>query len=152
MIREIKGHHVLIGLLVFFAVIIAVNAVFLTQAIRTFRGEDEPRSYIQGINYNDTLERRDAQAALGWTAVSTVDAEGVRLEITDADGQGVTGLMMDARLRHPADSSLDIPLTLRGDGPGVYRAPAEIPPGRWTLVVSTPEGPPFEMEQEIWLQ
>lgn len=152
MIKEIKGYHVLIGLLVFFAIIIAVNAVFLTQALRTFSGEDEPRSYIQGINYNDTLERREAQAALGWRAVSTVDEAGVRLEITDADGQGVTGLIMDARLRHPADSALDIPLTLRGDGPGVYRAAAEIPAGRWTLVVSTSEGPPFEMEQEIWLQ
>lgn len=152
MIKEIKGYHVLIGLLVFFGVIFTVNAVFLTQALRTFSGEDEPRSYIQGINYNDTLERREAQAALGWTAVSTVNETGVHLEITDADGQGVTGLMMDARLRHPADSSLDIPLTLRGDGPGVYTASASIPAGRWTLVVSTPDGPPFEMEQEVWLQ
>ncbi|PIW27288.1 MAG: hypothetical protein COW29_11610 [Rhodobacterales bacterium CG15_BIG_FIL_POST_REV_8_21_14_020_59_13] len=152
MIKEIKGYHVLIGLLVFFAIIIAVNAIFLTQAVRTFRGEDEPRSYIQGINYNDTLERREAQAELGWTAVSRVGAAGVRLEITDADGQGVTGLMMEARLRHPADSGLDIPLSLLGDGPGVYTAGVSIPAGRWTLVVSTPAGPPFEMEQEIWLQ
>ena len=107
MIKEIKGYHVLIGLLVFFTIIIAVNAIFLTQAVRTFRGEDEPRSYIQGINYNDTLERREAQAELGWTAVSRVGAAGVRLEITDADGQGVTGLMMEARLRQQfGDSAL----------------------------------------------
>lgn len=152
MIREIKGYHVLIGLLIFFGVIFTVNAVFLTQAFRTFRGEDEPRSYIQGINYNDTLARREAQAELGWTAISTVSATGVRIEISDADGQGVTGLMLDARLRHPADSNLDIVLALRGDGPGVYATQADIPDGRWTLVVSTPEGPPFEMEQEIWLQ
>lgn len=152
MIREIKGYHVLIGLLIFFGVIFTVNAVFLTQAFRTFRGEDEPRSYIQGINYNDTLARREAQAELGWTAISTVSETGVRIEISDADGQGVTGLMLDARLRHPADSNLDIVLDLRGDGPGVYATQADIPDGRWTLVVSTPEGPPFEMEQEIWLQ
>ena len=152
MIKKIKGHHVLIGFVAFFGIVFAVNAVFVTQAIRTFRGEDEPRSYIQGINYNDVLARRDAQAELGWTAISSVSADDIRLEISDADGNGVTELDLDARLRHPTDSSLDIVLTLRGDGPGVYTTQADIPAGLWTLVVSTSDGPPFEMEQEIWLR
>jgi len=152
MIREIKGHHVLIGMVVFFGIVFTVDAIFVTQAIRTFRGEDEPRSYVQGINYNDVLERREAQAELGWTAISSVTSQEIRLQISDADGNGVTELMLDARLRHPADSNLDIVLNLIGDGPGVYTTQTDIPLGLWTLVVSTPDGPPFEMEQEIWLQ
>jgi nitrogen fixation protein FixH len=152
MIREIKGHHVLFALIAFFGVIIAVNIIFVTQAFRTFSGEDEPRSYIQGINYNDVLERRAEQAELGWTATSVVTRSGVRLEIADAADQPVTGLMMDAYLRHPTDSNLDIALTLNGDGPGVYAMQIGIPAGWWMLVVSTRDGPPFEMEQEIWLQ
>jgi len=152
MIREIKGHHVLFALIAFFGVIIVVNIIFVTQAFRTFSGEDEPRSYIQGINYNDVLERREAQAELGWTATSEVTRSGIRLEITDSADLPVTGLMMDSYLRHPTDSNLDIALTLNGDGPGVYAMQIDIPAGRWMLVVSTPDGPPFEMEQEIWLQ
>ncbi|GJL96197.1 MAG: ferredoxin [Hyphobacterium sp.] len=152
MIREIKGHHVLFALIAFFGVVILVNIIFVAQAFRTFSGEDEPRSYIQGIHYNDVLERREAQAALGWSADSTVTRSGVRLAIADADGLPVTGLIMDAYLRHPTDSGLDIMLDLQTSGAGLYLAEADIPAGRWTLLVSTPEGPPFEMEQEIWLQ
>jgi len=152
MIREIKGRHVLIALLVFFGVIIAVDTIFVTTALNTFRGEDEPRSYVQGIHYNDVLERRAAQAELGWQAVSAVSAAGVEVEISDPDGEPVEGLVMDARLRHPADSTLDIPLTLSEVSPGLYTAQTPVPEGRWTLVVSTPDGPPFEMEQDLWLR
>jgi nitrogen fixation protein FixH len=152
MIKEIKGRHVLIALIVFFGVIIAVDAFFVTTALRTFRGEDEPRSYVQGINYNDVLERRAAQAELGWTATSAVTAEGVELRIRNAEGAPVSGLVLDARLRHPADSSLDLPLSLAETGRGLYTQAFDVPAGRWTLVVSTPEGPPFELEQDVWLR
>jgi nitrogen fixation protein FixH len=152
MIREIKSHHVLFALIAFFAVVILVNIIFVTQAFRTFRGEDEPRSYIQGIHYNDVLERREAQAELGWSANSTVTRSGVRLEIVDAEGQPVTGLILDASLRHPTDSGRDMMLDLQTAGSGLYLVDADIPAGRWTLLVSTPEGPPFEMEQALWLQ
>lgn len=152
MIKEIKGWHVLTMLICFFGVIFTVNAVFLTSALRTHRGEDEPRSYIQGINYNDVLDRRAEQAELGWQAVSDVTSSGVRLTIQDANGTAISGLVMDARLRHPADSNRDIELDLQEAGAGVYLASADIPDGRWQLIISTPEGPPFELEQDIWLQ
>ncbi|WP_421789724.1 FixH family protein [Hyphobacterium sp.] len=152
MIKEIKGYHVLIGLLIFFGVIIAVNAVFLTQALTTFRGEDERRSYMQGNNYNAVLDRRAAQAELGWTATSEVRSDGVTLDIDQAGGQPVSGLVMEARLRHPADSNLDIELSLTETDAGIYRAVTAIPQGRWTLAVGTAEGPPFELEQDVWLQ
>ncbi|MEE2526525.1 FixH family protein [Hyphobacterium sp. HN65] len=152
MIREIKGRHVLIALLVFFGVIIAVDAFFVTTALRTFRGEDEPRSYVQGIRYNDVLERREEQAGLGWSATSVVTSTRVEIGVVDAQDAPVTGLVLDARLRHPADSGRDIELALTEISAGVYEADTEVPDGRWTLVVSTPEGPPFELEQDIWLQ
>lgn len=152
MIKEIKGRHVLIALIVFFGVIIAVDTVFVTTALRTFRGEDEPRSYVQGLNYNDVLERRAAQAELGWTATSAVTVQGVEVRVRDDAGNPVSGLVMDARLRHPADSTLDLPLTLAETGSGLYAQAFDVPRGRWTLVVSTPEGPPFELEQDIWLR
>lgn len=152
MIKEIKGRHVLIALIVFFGVIIAVDTVFVTTALRTFRGEDEPRSYVQGLNYNDVLERRAAQAELGWTATSAVTVQGVEVRVRDDAGNPVSGLVMDARLRHPADSTLDLPLTLTETEAGRYAQDFNVPAGRWTLVVSTPEGPPFELEQDIWLR
>ena len=41
-----------------FGVTIGVNATFITLAMRTHPGEDVPRSYYQGLNFNDTLAQR----------------------------------------------------------------------------------------------
>lgn len=150
---QITGRHVLIMVLGFFAVTIAVNAVFITQAFRTFRGEDVPRSYMQGVAYNETLAAREAQAALGWTAMADARLDGVSLDVADAEGDPVTGLALTGRLRHPADANRDIVLTLTETAPGRYTAAYEAPPGSWRLVVETEgEGPPFTINRPLWLR
>tara|TARA_R110002072_G_scaffold44289_11_gene124026 strand:- start:479 stop:943 length:465 start_codon:yes stop_codon:yes gene_type:complete len=151
--RPITGRHVLIMILGFFAVTITVNAIFVTQAIRHFPGEDIPRSYMQGIAYNDTLAARQAQGALGWTAVADVTLEHVRIEIADAQGAPVSGLAISGRLRHPANASRDIPLALNESEPGRYEASLQAVPGSWRLVAQADgDGPPFEIEQALWLR
>ncbi len=65
---RITGWHVLAGMILFFSTIIAVNAVFISLAVQSFPGEDQRRSYVQGLEYNDVIAQRRAQAALGWTA------------------------------------------------------------------------------------
>ena len=64
---RLTGVHVLTAILAFFAVIIFVNAIFLTLALRSYPGEHEAKSYMQGLNYNERLAARERQAALGWT-------------------------------------------------------------------------------------
>lgn len=148
----LKGWHVLAALIGFFCVIAAVNAVFITLAVTTFRGEDERRSYVQGLAYNDVLEARRLQAELGWDAAVNIAAGQVLLAVTDASGEPVRGLDFDARLRHPADTSLDRELAFAEVRPGVYAADAAIPNGRWILSASHDGAPPFSLEHEIWLQ
>ncbi|MEE2565073.1 FixH family protein [Hyphobacterium marinum] len=150
---QITGRHVLIMVLGFFAVTITVNAVFITQAFRTFRGEDVPRSYMQGVAYNETLAAREAQAVLGWTAAADARLDGVDLVITDRAGEPVTGLMLAGRLRHPADANRDIVLSLVETEAGRYAAAYVAPPGSWRLVVETDgEGPPFTINRPLWLR
>ena len=55
---ELKGWHVLLILMAFFGVMFSVNGVFLYHAITSFPGEDVKKSYVQGLNYNDTLAVR----------------------------------------------------------------------------------------------
>lgn len=150
--KPITGRHVLIMMVGFFAVTIGVNAVFITQAFRTFRGEDVPRSYVQGIAYNETLAAREAQAALGWTALADIDATSVRLMISDMSDTPVTGLALEGRMRHPADANRDLVLVFTETAPGEYLAVHNAPPGAWRLVAaSAGEGPPFEIERAVWL-
>ncbi|MAC89398.1 FixH family protein [Maricaulis sp.] len=150
--NPLRGWHVLILILMFFGVTIGVNATFVTLALSSHPGEDVPRSYVQGLNYNDTLDRRNAQAALGWSArVNQVDGDLV-LAIDDADGAAVAGLELAGQLIHPADTGADCDLAFTEARPGVYRSTLPCgEAGDWRLRVHTVDGPPFEMMHALRL-
>ena len=153
MIKRVTGWHVLAVILVFFGVIITVNVIFIIQATRTFRGEDEPRSYVQGLDYNSTLAARAEQAALGWTATTEVEDGRVVIRVLDAEGHPIDGLDMNGALRHPADTSLDRDLVFEARAEGRYVAalPEGIR-GRWHLRAWREGEPPFTLQSELWLQ
>ena len=73
---QVRGWHVLTALLAFFGAIIAVNIAFAVIAVRSFPGEDVRRSYVQGLQYNDTLAERRVQQALGWQASADLRHDG----------------------------------------------------------------------------
>lgn len=152
--KPLTGRHVLLMIVGFFAVTITVNTIFITQAFRTFRGEDVPRSYMQGLSYNETLAARAAQADAGWAATTDVGREHAQIDIADANGLPVTGLDLSGRLRHPADANRDVVLDFSEDAPGHYRADFVAAPGSWHLVVMSDDGssPPFEIDRPLWLR
>ncbi|MDF1767488.1 FixH family protein [Maricaulis sp.] len=150
--NPLRGWHVLILILAFFGVTIGVNATFITLALRTHPGEDVPRSYVQGLNYNDTLDRRRAQEALGWTARVNLVERDVVLAISAADGSPVAGLDLVGTLIHPADTSRDCPLAFAESRPGVYRVTLPCDgQGDWRLEAHSRDDAPFEMVSELWL-
>ncbi|WP_158025578.1 FixH family protein [Maricaulis sp. W15] len=151
-LNPLRGWHVLIMIIAFFGVTIGVNAAFITLAVQTHPGEDVPRSYVQGLNYNDTLDRRDAQAALGWQARINLVERDLLVAISDAQGAPVGNLALAGTLIHRADTDRDCPLDFTETRPGVYRGslPCE-GSGDWRVEVHTVEGAPFEMVSELWL-
>lgn len=135
---ELTGRHVLMMVIAFFGVIIAANVFFITQAVRTFPGEDVRRSYVQGLNYNETLADREAQAALGWRAAASLsrDAAGAAVEIIliDRDGLPVDGATLEGSLRRPLEARDDQTLAFVGLGEGRYRAAVgSLAEGQWAL-------------------
>ena len=52
----ITGRHVLIGMLVFFGVILGVNGMFLYSALSTYTGVVSDEPYRKGLNYNERIE------------------------------------------------------------------------------------------------
>lgn len=130
----LRGWHVLAGLLGFFGVIIAVNAAFITLAVRTFPGEDVRRSYTQGLNYNETLAARRAQAALAWNISAAFEAGNVVITITDRDAAPVDGAKIEASLLWPTNARFDHDLAFTQTGPGRYAAAvSDMQDGRWRL-------------------
>jgi nitrogen fixation protein FixH len=155
--KKLTGRGVLLILAGFFGVIILTNAIFITAAVRTFRGEDEARPYLQGVEYNQTLARRAEQVKLGWHArigdqrlpsgqvLLTVD-------VAQPDGKAPKGLVLDGELRHPADEHRDRALRFAETSPGHFQAYLrDLAPGQWRMVVSNSQAQPFRAERRLWV-
>ncbi len=159
MAKELTGRGTLMILLASFGIVFAVNGYMAAEAIQTFRGDDEDHAYLQGIDYNLTLDRRAAQRALGWQAAigAKRDSSGVlhiALSMTGRNGQPLKHLSLDGLLRHPTDANRDRRLHLTETRDGFYSgALAQVTPGAWNLVVEDPSSKtPFEAERSLWLR
>ena len=148
---RVKGWHVLAIIVSFFGVVFTVNAIFITTALNTFPGEETRRSYVQGRDYNQVVDARRAQEALGWSATANLTEERVLIDVRDADGQPVTGLRLEGVLQHPASMSYDRDLVFTEVRDGVYAAGVgDLPEGRWTLNAEAAGEQPFALETRLW--
>lgn len=139
---KLKGWHVLLMMLAFFGVMFAVNGVFLYSAITSFPGEDVEKSYLQGLDYNSTLEARRKQAELGWTiraGIPETDASMLIVEIETAEGAPLSLLDVEATLRRSATADEDLLLSLEPSSTdrGRYEAslPGKLAPGLWDILI-----------------
>ena len=156
---ELNGRHVLLVTLSFFAMVIAVNAAFIVFALNSYPGEQERKSYRQGLNYNAVLEAREAQAALGWRAViKRADREGgsVRIVVAYArsNGRPIDGLSLSGALRRPASSEGERTVGFTPLGGGRYEARTVAAAGAWDLTVAatSDEGDRFEFSNRMILE
>jgi len=134
-----RGIHVFWWVAAFFGLMIAVQAIFVFQAVRTFPGEEAQNSYIQGLDYNRTLERRDLQRRLGWTAQAGLEADSMLVvRLSDASARAIEDLKVVAHARHPGGAENAIILTERRAGE--YAASITAPPGRLKVVIEASRG------------
>jgi len=148
--NPLRGWHVLMMILLFFGVMISVNATMVTLALRSHPGEDVERSYTQGLNYNETLERRRVQENLGWQARFNLVGNQLLLQVLDREGNPLSGLSLSGQMRHPTRTALDCPISMQSLGEGRYQT--ELPcalDGRWLVRLSHQSLPPFEVEYEL---
>jgi len=154
---RLTGHGVLLVLLGFFGVVMTTNVIFVTAAVRTFRGEDEAKPYLQGVQYNHTLARRAEQAQLGWRARIgdqrlPSGAVLLTIDVSQPDGKAPKGLSLTGQLRHPADEHRDRALHFSETAPGHFETQLrDLTPGRWEMVVSNSRDKPFQAERRLWV-
>ncbi len=153
---KLTGRHVLIMVVAFFGVMIAANVIFIRAAVTTFPGVTEDKSYIQGLNYNDTLAERAAQAELGWAAeVAEVARDGGegRIVMRMAKGDAaLSNLALTGVLKRPASDADDQSLAFIALGGGLYEA--KVPafaPGAWDMALRAESnlGETFDVEARI---
>lgn len=158
--KGLTGWHVLIITAIAFGIVFAVNITFIVLSLDTFTGEDVPDAYDQGLAYNEVLEERAAQAALGWTAalaaeLTTGTTAAVTVELADAGGAPVTGAEVSILFRRATHDGEDTRLTLSEAGDGTYTAAIELPGvGLWELrgQATRDAGERLDFEDRLWLE
>ncbi len=124
--QQFTGKHVIFSLIAFFGVIVIANAIFLTLAIRSFPGDSDDDAYLRGLDYNEVIAERSAQAALGWQAevIGISDDGAIEVIVVDRDERPIDALRIVGKLQRPANDGSDIDLTFMYDGAGAYRSTA----------------------------
>lgn len=135
--KTLKGWHVLLIMLGFFGVMFSVNGVFLYHAITSFPGEDIKKSYVQGLNYNETLATRAAHAALGWQAEAGIQDGDLIFRLHDADNRALSHYIVIGEMRRRATREEDQAIVFVAGANGEYLADASaFGAGQWQLRVS----------------
>ena len=152
----LKGWHVLLMMLAFFGVMFSVNGVFLYHAITSFPGEDVKKSYVQGLNYNQTLTARASQADLGWRAEAGLQDGKIAFRLFDADGLPLSHYAVIGELRRRATQDDDTVVAFKAGLGGEYSAPMEtLGSGQWLLRVRvldpSAETLLFEVEKTLFV-
>lgn len=149
MTREINGYHVAGIFGGAFAVIIAVNAVLATQAVRTFPGLEVKNSYVASQSFDAD---RAAQEALGWTARLALDGSALRLDIADGVGP-VEARIFGAKLGRKTFAADDRVLEFRRAPEAFVAEVPELEPGAWHLWLEAEaaDGTVFRQRLDLWV-
>lgn len=126
---------------------VGVNVVMLVAATADPNGTVvEPDYYRKAVDWDRTMARRAASAALGWRATATLGAldgatRPLSVTLVDAAGTPVLADEVHATLIHNRKASTPRELTLRRDDAGTYRVDApERLAGLWELRISARRG------------
>lgn len=128
------------------AVVVIVNVVMMTLAIKTFPGLETSDAYQKGLAYNQTLAEAREQEARGWTAevAFAPDAQrkgDLRIVLRDRQGRPLDGFAVAVALARPTVGGHDVAAALAPLGGGAYGAPVTVPlAGQWSLSILAKRG------------
>ncbi len=139
--KPLTGRMVLFMLVVFFGIVIGVNGLLTSLAIRTLPGTEVDSAYSASLAYEKEIAAARDQDARAWKVDAHVQraADGgatVQVEARDNKGVPMAGLNFQGRFERPTDRRADQPIGLTEIGGGIYRGSAAlIAPGQWDLVL-----------------
>lgn len=137
--RQITGRMVLFGLIGFFGVVFAANAVMITFALTTFGGLETRNAYQAGLSFKNEIAAARTQETRHWEVPAKLSAtgEGTRIDVApkDASGAPLVGYEVSVAFEHPADRRRDREAVLPEFSPGEYRGVLDVPNGQWELVI-----------------
>ncbi len=152
------GRTFLMWICGFFAVIFAVNGVFLWLANDSWSGLSAENSYRRGVDFNRVIEQGERQAALGWQVDVSFESGSAGagrfvLIARGPDGQPVSRREASAAFVRPVAEGMDFEVPLRAQEDGHYVADIELPAaGQWDVraELTRPGADPYIVKTRIW--
>ncbi len=139
--KEFTGRHMAILMVSFFGIVIAVNLVMATFAVRTFGGTVVDNSYVASQRFNSWLEVAREQADLQWTVETLRDPTGHLVSrIRAFDGQPLSDAVVEVKASHPLGRAPERLLVLQDQGEGYYRSSEPLADGRWIIRLQVRRG------------
>ena len=129
----------------FFSVITLVLGGLVTIAVSTDRGVVTEDAYGKGLRYNDIIARQQAQDALGWQGVISIEPAphgmAAVFSLLDKDKRPITQADVRATFIRPTQSGHDVTVPLLPQASGAYRGAVTLPlPGLWEAHVAAQVG------------
>jgi nitrogen fixation protein FixH len=155
---QIDGRHVLVGFLVFFACVFAVNGYFIVRAVSTHTGVVSQEPYRKGLAYNDRIAADERQTALGWRETMTLPRDGrLMLNLADREDKPVSALRISATVGRPSTVSHDRTVNLPETADGQYTADiGSLDDGNWVVTIEAwradEREPAFRLRRRLWLK
>ncbi len=154
--KRLTGRHIVLMLIAFFGIMIIANTAFVIVAVKSFPGESQKKSYLQGLNYNETLTARAKQKSLGWRAeITRIEATHLEVKLHDKNDAPVNGLTITGQLRRPSHDGSDQTLAFKEINPGVYATPTSaLGVGTWDFTATAigPGDEHFEFGARVNIQ
>lgn len=142
----------------FFVCLACLELWFVTIARTTFSGVVTDQAYDIGLNYNQVIAAREAEARLGWTFGFRFEPTGplagrVTLTLADKAGAPVAGAALQASSERMTRFPQMVPAFFREAAPGQYVADINVPlAGRWFVrAKATRDGDTSHVIKEIWV-
>lgn len=148
--RQFTGWHMTAIIVGFFAVVIAVNILMATLAVRTFGGTVVDNSYVASQGYNSWLAEAKEQEELGWRADISRTASGhVHVSAHLPQGTSAVIRVTGAAIRPLGDTPERL-LDFRHDGGG-FLSTRPLLDGRWLVrvTIANPQGETARFTQEL---
>lgn len=160
---KIKGRHVLMAIVAFFATIFAVNGVLVYEAISTHTGLVSQEPYRKGLHYNSRIEADARQRELGWQDTVQIEPNGdITVRMLDSLGGPVGDLQLVGYVGRPSTTHHDIKFALTETQPGHYSANVgALEGGAWMIVLDARRSvggteatgePSYRLKRRLWLK
>jgi len=123
-------------------VVIAVNAVLVTYALKSFSGLVVDKPYERGVQYNQVLMAKARQDALGWKVETHVRGRVLEIHLTGRDGAPLDRVTVTGELQRPLGGLAPLALSFTAVGNGRYVAKLDAVPqhGQWDVSATLQQG------------